>query len=92
MIERFGPPISRNYFNFTRKIYANASPEPVREVRNGARNREMSMETEIELQHLSKAFTEGRRRHRVLNDVSAGFRRGETIAVRGRSALASRPC
>ena len=45
----------------------------------------MTTHTEIELRHLSKSFTEGRRRHRVLNDVSAEFRRGETIAVRGRS-------
>ena len=40
---------------------------------------------DIELRHLSKSFTEGRREHRVLNDVSAEFLRGETIAVRGRS-------
>ena len=45
----------------------------------------MSTQTEIELRHLSKSFTEGRRRHRVLNDVSAQFLRGETIALRGRS-------
>jgi len=40
---------------------------------------------DIELRHLSKSFMEGRREHRVLNDVSAEFLRGETIAVRGRS-------
>jgi putative ABC transport system ATP-binding protein len=45
----------------------------------------MSTHTEIELRQLSKSFTEGRRRHRVLDDVSAEFLRGETIAVRGRS-------
>jgi putative ABC transport system ATP-binding protein len=45
----------------------------------------MNTQTEIELRHLSKSFTEGRRRHRVLDDVSADFFRGETIAVRGRS-------
>ncbi len=45
----------------------------------------MSTQTEIELQHLSKSFVEGQRRHLVLNDVSAEFQRGETIAVRGRS-------
>jgi putative ABC transport system ATP-binding protein len=45
----------------------------------------MNTQTEIELRHLSKSFTEGRRRHRVLDDVSADFLRGETIAVRGRS-------
>ena len=45
----------------------------------------MNTQTEIELRHLSKSFTEGRRRHLVLDDVSADFLRGETIAVRGRS-------
>jgi putative ABC transport system ATP-binding protein len=51
----------------------------------GARRSEMTAKREIELRHLSKSFTEGRRQHLVLDDVSAGFRRGETIAVRGRS-------
>ena len=45
----------------------------------------MNTRTEIELRHLGKSFTEGQRRHRVLDDVSADFLRGETIAVRGRS-------
>jgi putative ABC transport system ATP-binding protein len=45
----------------------------------------MTPKTEIELRHLSKSFTEGRRQHVVLDDVSAEFRRGETISVRGRS-------
>lgn len=45
----------------------------------------MTSPGEICLQHLSKSFTEGRRQHHVLNDVSADFLRGETIAVRGRS-------
>jgi putative ABC transport system ATP-binding protein len=45
----------------------------------------MNTPTEIELRHLGKSFTEGQRRHRVLDDVSADFLRGETIAVRGRS-------
>ena len=45
----------------------------------------MTSTSEIRLQHLSKSFTEGRRLHRVLDDVSADFLRGETIAVRGRS-------
>jgi putative ABC transport system ATP-binding protein len=45
----------------------------------------MTAKREIELRHLSKSFTEGRRRHIVLDDVSAGFQRGATIAVRGRS-------
>jgi putative ABC transport system ATP-binding protein len=45
----------------------------------------MTATRDIELRHLSKSFMEGRREHRVLNDVSAAFLRGETIAVRGRS-------
>ena len=45
----------------------------------------MTAKTEISLRHLSKSFSEGRREHRVLDDVSADFLRGETIAVRGRS-------
>jgi len=42
-------------------------------------------EVEIRLHHLSRAFTEGRHLHSVLDDVSAEFARGETIAIRGRS-------
>ena len=45
----------------------------------------MTATAEISLRHLSKSFSEGRRQHRVLDDVSADFLRGETIAVRGRS-------
>ena len=45
----------------------------------------MTGTTEISLRHLSKSFSEGRRQHRVLDDVSTDFLRGETIAVRGRS-------
>ncbi|MDH3586634.1 MAG: ABC transporter ATP-binding protein [Gammaproteobacteria bacterium] len=45
----------------------------------------MTSTSEIRLRHLGKSFTEGRRQHRVLDDVSADFGRGETIAVRGRS-------
>jgi putative ABC transport system ATP-binding protein len=45
----------------------------------------MTATTEISLRHLSKSFSEGRREHRVLDDVSADFLSGETIAVRGRS-------
>jgi len=44
-----------------------------------------SSEAEIRLHHLSRAFTEGRHLHSVLDDVSADFARGETIAIRGRS-------
>jgi putative ABC transport system ATP-binding protein len=45
----------------------------------------MIAKSQIELSHLSKSFTEGRRQHLVLDDVGAQFQRGETIAVRGRS-------
>jgi putative ABC transport system ATP-binding protein len=45
----------------------------------------MNAPGEIQLRQLGKSFTEGRRRHRVLDNVSADFARGETIAVRGRS-------
>ena len=45
----------------------------------------MTAKSEIELSHLGKSLTEGRRQHLVLDDVSAVFQRGETIAVRGRS-------
>jgi putative ABC transport system ATP-binding protein len=45
----------------------------------------MTPTSEIRLRNLSKSFTEGRRQHRVLDDVSADFLRGETVAVRGRS-------
>ena len=42
-------------------------------------------DVEISLQNLSREFTEGTRQHRVLDRVSAEFRRGETVAIRGRS-------
>lgn len=45
----------------------------------------MTSNSEVQLHNLSKSFTEGRRQHRVLDDVSAAFLRGETVAVRGRS-------
>ncbi len=45
----------------------------------------MTASSDIQLRNLSKSFTEGRRQHRVLDDVSADFLRGETVAVRGRS-------
>jgi len=44
-----------------------------------------SDDTAIRLIGVSKAFAEGMRLHRVLDDVSADFRRGETFAIRGRS-------
>ena len=40
---------------------------------------------EIRLRGLSRSFAEGDRRQVVLDDVSAEFRRGETVALRGRS-------
>ena len=45
----------------------------------------MTASSEIQLRNLSKSFSEGRRQHRVLDDVNADFLRGETVAVRGRS-------
>jgi putative ABC transport system ATP-binding protein len=45
----------------------------------------MTTSSEIRLRNLSKSFSEGRRQHRVLDDVNADFLRGETVAVRGRS-------
>ena len=45
----------------------------------------MTPASEIQLRNLSTSFTEGQRQHRVLDDVSADFRRGETVALRGRS-------
>lgn len=40
---------------------------------------------EIRLRHLSRDFAEGHRSHRVLDDISADFVRGESVAIRGRS-------
>ncbi|MEQ9563676.1 MAG: ABC transporter ATP-binding protein [Woeseiaceae bacterium] len=41
--------------------------------------------TGVRLHKLRRAYTEGRREHLVLDDVSAGFLRGESVAIRGRS-------
>ncbi len=41
--------------------------------------------TEIQLQGISRAYIEGERLHRVLDDISVNFVRGETVAIRGRS-------
>jgi len=40
---------------------------------------------EIRLHKLRRAYIEGRRRHVVLDNVSADFVRGESVAIRGRS-------
>ena len=40
---------------------------------------------EIRLQALTREFREGGRVHRVLDGVSANIRRGESVAIRGRS-------
>ena len=40
---------------------------------------------EIRLRGLSRSFLEGGNRHVVLDNVDAGFRRGEIVALRGRS-------
>jgi len=42
-------------------------------------------EVEIALRHIRRVYTEGLREHVVLQDVSADFLRGETVAIRGRS-------
>ena len=42
-------------------------------------------EIEIELDGVRRSFTEGERQHIVLDGASAAFRRGETVAIRGRS-------
>lgn len=39
----------------------------------------------IELDDVSRSFTEGERQHRVLDRVSLGIRHGEFVAIRGRS-------
>jgi putative ABC transport system ATP-binding protein len=44
-----------------------------------------SAEVEISLRNLSREYTEGRVRHRVLDDISVDFIRGESVAIRGRS-------
>jgi len=40
---------------------------------------------QIRLSHLSRSFQEGEQRHVVLQDLSADFAAGETVALRGRS-------
>jgi putative ABC transport system ATP-binding protein len=40
---------------------------------------------QIRIQNLSRSFQEGDRRHDVLHNLTAEFRRGETVALRGRS-------
>ncbi len=40
---------------------------------------------QIRLRHLSRSFQEGSRRHVVLDDISAEFLEGESVALRGRS-------
>ncbi len=42
-------------------------------------------EIEIQLDNLTRSYAEGEREHVVLDGVSAGFRRGESVAIRGRS-------
>jgi putative ABC transport system ATP-binding protein len=41
--------------------------------------------TEISLQDLSRSYVEGERLHRVLDGLNMDFRRGESVAIRGRS-------
>ena len=40
---------------------------------------------EIRLREISRAFVEGQRTHRVLDNISADFLSGESVAIRGRS-------
>lgn len=40
---------------------------------------------QIRLSHLSRSFQEGAQQHVVLQDLSANFNEGETVALRGRS-------
>ena len=42
-------------------------------------------DTEIQLDNLTRSYTEGEREHVVLDGVSADFLRGESVAIRGRS-------
>ncbi len=44
-----------------------------------------SGDAEIRLCGLSRDFVEGQRTHRVLDNISADFVRGESVAIRGRS-------
>ena len=44
-----------------------------------------SRDVEIRLRDISRDFIEGRRKHRVLDRISADFVRGESVAIRGRS-------
>lgn len=45
----------------------------------------MNSNIQIRLSHLSRSFQEGEQRHVVLQDLSADFAAGETVALRGRS-------
>jgi len=45
----------------------------------------VSDNVEIRLRDLNRGYAEGERVHRVLDNISADFLRGETIAIRGRS-------
>ncbi|MGI9265860.1 MAG: ATP-binding cassette domain-containing protein, partial [Gammaproteobacteria bacterium] len=40
---------------------------------------------EIGLRDLCRSYIEGERRHRVLDGITMDFRRGESVAIRGRS-------
>jgi putative ABC transport system ATP-binding protein len=42
-------------------------------------------EIQVRLRKVSRSFVEGRLEHRVLHEVDATFRRGESVALRGRS-------
>jgi putative ABC transport system ATP-binding protein len=40
---------------------------------------------QIRLRNLDRIYTEGKQQHKVLNNVSADFMQGESVAIRGRS-------
>ena len=44
-----------------------------------------SDDVEIRLREISRDFVEGHSRHRVLDNISADFLRGDSVAIRGRS-------
>jgi putative ABC transport system ATP-binding protein len=52
---------------------------------SSAKTMTASGDVEIRLESLSRDFAEGGRSHRVLDQISADFLRGETVAIRGRS-------
>jgi putative ABC transport system ATP-binding protein len=48
-------------------------------------NPSQSERIQIRLRNLGRSYIEGERQHEVLNNISADFREGESVAIRGRS-------